>query len=139
MEKVFPPSDETYRDIYLSAVPDTLVWRDVLGFNELLTENYLRHPSYADYPVVGVSWTQAVQFCKWRTDRVNEKLLMDKGILNPLFENDSLEVIGKNHSIPIPILQIRITCLKETPLYTEKACLQNVKKMLTVDRSLDVM
>lgn len=97
MEKVFPPSDETYRDIYLSAVPDTLVWRDVLGFNELLTENYLRHPSYADYPVVGVSWTQAVQFCKWRTDRVNEKLLMDKGILNPLFENDSLEVIGKNH------------------------------------------
>ena len=97
MEKVFPPSDPNYRDIYLSALPDTLVWRDVLGNNELLTENYLRHPAYADYPVVGVSWLQANQYCKWRSDRVNEKLLMDKGVLNPLFEMDSLKVQGKDH------------------------------------------
>ena len=97
MEKVFPPSDENYKNIYQSAVPDTLVWRDVLGSNELLTENYLRHPSYADYPVVGVSWIQATQYCKWRSDRVNEKILMNKGILNPLFESDSLVVRGQNH------------------------------------------
>lgn len=97
MEKVFPPNDLNYKDIYLSAVPDTLVWRNVLGFNELLTENYLRHPAYADYPVVGVSWVQANQYCKWRTDRVNEKILMDKGVLNPLFRSDSLEVIGQNN------------------------------------------
>ncbi len=96
-EKVFPPSDENYKHIYQSAVPDTLVWRNVLGFNELLTENYLRHPSYADYPVVGVNWIQATQYCKWRTDRVNEKKLMDKGVLNSLFELDSLEVKGQNH------------------------------------------
>jgi hypothetical protein len=31
---------------------DTLVWRNRLGYNE--TNNYLRHPSYAEYPVVGV-------------------------------------------------------------------------------------
>lgn len=97
MEKVFPPSELNYKDIYQSAVPDTLVWRDVLGFNELLTENYLRHPSYAEYPVVGVSWIQATQYCKWRSDRVNEKILMDKGVLNPLFESDSLEVKGQNN------------------------------------------
>ncbi|MCF6167969.1 gliding motility lipoprotein GldJ [Lutibacter sp.] len=97
MEKVFPPNDLNYKDIYLSAVPDTLVWRNVLGFNELLTENYLRHPAYADYPVVGVSWVQANQYCKWRTDRVNEKILMEKGVLNPLFRSDSLEVIGQNN------------------------------------------
>ena len=97
MEKVFPPNNENYKDIYQSTVPDTLVWRDVLGFNELLTENYLRHPSYQDYPVVGVSWIQATQYCKWRSDRVNEKILMDKGILNPLFESDTLEVKGKNN------------------------------------------
>lgn len=97
MEKVFPPSDPNYKNIYLSALPDTLVWRDVLGNNELLTENYLRHPAYADYPVVGVSWLQANQYCKWRSDRVNEKLLMKKGILNPLFEMDSLKVEGKDH------------------------------------------
>lgn len=97
MEKVFPPNDPSYAHIYESAVPDTLVWRDVLGFNELLTENYLRHPGYADYPVIGVSWIQATQFCKWRTDRVNEKILMDKGILKPLFKLDSLEVKGQNN------------------------------------------
>jgi len=97
MERVFPPSDPNYRDIYLSAMPDTLVWRDILGFNELLTENYLRHPAYADYPVVGVSWQQATQYCKWRSDRVNEKILMDKGLLNPIYAMDSLDVRGKNH------------------------------------------
>jgi gliding motility-associated lipoprotein GldJ len=97
MEKVFPPNDPNYKDIYQSTVPDTLVWRDVLGFNELLTENYLRHPAYADYPVVGVSWLQATQYCKWRSDRVNEKILMDKGIINPLFSLDSLDVKGQNN------------------------------------------
>ncbi|WP_372746104.1 gliding motility lipoprotein GldJ [Lutibacter sp.] len=97
MEKVFPPSDPRYADIYQSAVPDTLVWRDVLGFNELLTENYLRHPAYADYPVVGVSWVQANQYCKWRTNMVNEKILMDKGVLNPLFKSDTLLIQGQNH------------------------------------------
>ncbi len=96
LERVFPPSDDTYRKIYQSALPDTLVWRNTLGFNELLTENYLRHPAYADYPVVGVSWIQATEYCKWRTDRVNEGILMKKGILNPLFEMDSLTVEGGN-------------------------------------------
>ncbi|UMB61814.1 gliding motility lipoprotein GldJ [Lutibacter sp. A80] len=97
MEKVFPPNDINYEHIYQSAVPDTLVWRDVLGFNELLTENYLRHPGYQDYPVIGVSWVQANQYCNWRTNRVNEKILMDKGVLKPLYDLDSLEVKGKDH------------------------------------------
>lgn len=96
LEKVFPPNDDNYRKIYQAALPDTLVWRDALGFNELLTETYLRHPSYADYPVVGVSWLQATEYCKWRTDRVNEKILMDRGVLKSLFEMDSVTVEGKN-------------------------------------------
>lgn len=96
LEKVYPPNDDSYRKIYQGALPDTLVWRDALGFNELLAESYLRHPSYSDYPVVGVSWRQATEYCKWRTDRVNEKILMDKGVLNPLFDMDSVKVEGKN-------------------------------------------
>ena len=51
-------------------LPDTLVWRNRLGYAEMMTENYLRHPGYAEYPVVGVSWIQAVEFANWRTDRV---------------------------------------------------------------------
>ena len=80
LKKVFPPSDENYRKIYEGAVPDTLVWRNRLGFNEVMTNNYLRHPAYAEYPVVGVSWIQAVEFSNWRTDRVNEMALETAGI-----------------------------------------------------------
>ena len=80
LKKVFPPSDENYRKIYEGAVPDTLVWRNRLGFNEVMTNNYLRHPAYAEYPVVGVSWLQAVEFSNWRTDRVNEMVLETNGI-----------------------------------------------------------
>ncbi|MEX0996234.1 MAG: gliding motility lipoprotein GldJ [Flavobacteriaceae bacterium] len=78
-KKVFPPENENYRLIYDGVLPDTLVWRNRLGFNETMTNNYLRHPAYADYPVVGVSWIQAVEFSKWRTDRVNEHILETEG------------------------------------------------------------
>ena len=75
LETVFPQSEPRYREIYRQALPDTLVWRNALGYVEELTTNYLRHPAYAEYPVVGVSWVQAVQYAEWRTDRVNEYLL----------------------------------------------------------------
>ena len=38
--------------------------------------------SYRDYPVVGVSWLQASDYCKWRTDRANEYILIREGILD---------------------------------------------------------
>ena len=80
IKQVFPPSEENYRRIYEGAVPDTLVWRNRLGYNEVMTNNYLRHPAYANYPVVGVSWLQAVEFSNWRSDRVNELILEEEGI-----------------------------------------------------------
>ncbi|SOC80686.1 protein involved in gliding motility GldJ [Salinimicrobium sediminis] len=79
LKRVYPPSEERYRNIYHGALPDTLVWRNRLGYNETMTNNYLRHPAYANYPVVGVSWIQAVEFSKWRTDRVNELRLEKEG------------------------------------------------------------
>ena len=77
----FPPSDDRFKNYYNGALPDTLVWRNRLGNTEDLVENYLRHPAYANYPVVGVSWIQATEFAKWRSDRYNEKILMDEGYL----------------------------------------------------------
>lgn len=77
----FPPSNSNYTDIYNGALPDTLVWRNRLGNTEDLVENYLRNPAYGQYPVVGVSWIQANEFAKWRSDRYNEKILMDEGYL----------------------------------------------------------
>ncbi|HBD25275.1 gliding motility lipoprotein GldJ [Flavobacterium sp.] len=81
VKTVFPPTEENYKHIYNGAIPDTLVWRNRLGYNETMTNNYLRHPAYADYPVVGVNWIQATEFSKWRTDRVNENILEREGYL----------------------------------------------------------
>jgi len=70
-----------YPEVYKRALPDTLVWRDRLAYNEPMVELYLRHPAYQQYPVVGVNWLQANDFCAWRTDRVNEQILIREGIL----------------------------------------------------------
>jgi len=64
------------------ALPDTLVWRTELAYNEPYVDYYFRYPAYNYYPVVGVTWEQAHDFCVWRSDRVNEKILIDKGYLN---------------------------------------------------------
>ncbi|GLR19357.1 SUMF1/EgtB/PvdO family nonheme iron enzyme [Portibacter lacus] len=74
---------QSYPAVWREALPDSLVWREELSFNEPFVETYFRHPSYDDYPVVGVSWKQAGKFAAWRTDRVNEMLLIERGILNP--------------------------------------------------------
>ena len=71
-----------YPEVYVRALPDTLVWRSPLGYNEPYVQYYFRHPSYNNYPVVGVNWLQANDYCLWRTDRVNEQILIDEGILN---------------------------------------------------------
>lgn len=73
--------DLSYPEVYKKCLPDTLVWRDKLGYNEPLVDQYLRHPAFKNYPVVGVSWQQATDYCAWRTDRVNERILINNGIL----------------------------------------------------------
>jgi formylglycine-generating enzyme required for sulfatase activity len=71
-----------YQEVYRKALPDTLCWRSPLSSMEHFVNYYLRHPAYRDYPVVGVSWIQANEYCKWRTDRVNEYILAREGILD---------------------------------------------------------
>lgn len=82
LKKVYPPENPKFKGIYNGALPDTLVWRNRLSYNEDLVINYLRHPAYSEFPVVGVSWIQANQYAKWRTNRVNEAILEREGFLS---------------------------------------------------------
>lgn len=59
---------------YWNALPDTTVWRKVLSYSESYVENYYRNPMFDDYPIIGISYEQAVNFCKWRTDKVRKML-----------------------------------------------------------------
>jgi formylglycine-generating enzyme required for sulfatase activity len=59
---------------YINALPDTMVW----GAESPYASHYYDHPSYQNYPVVGVSYEQAVAYCAWRSDRVNEMLFAKK-------------------------------------------------------------
>lgn len=69
------------RSEFLSTVsiqiyPDTLSWMHdyAYSFNEPYTNDYYSHTAYDDYPVVGISWKQAVAFTKWRTEQMNNFL-----------------------------------------------------------------
>ena len=82
LSRIFDPAEPSNQKIINAALPDTLVWRSELSYNEPYVEYYFRHPSFNNYPVVGVSWRQASDFCLWRTDRVNEGILLQKGYVN---------------------------------------------------------
>lgn len=83
-------------ELVTKVLPDTTVWREELAYNEPYVENYFRHPAFSFYPVVGVTWEQAMAYCQWRTDRVNELNLWRSGaiampdfsILQPLTEEE---------------------------------------------------
>lgn len=71
-----------YPEVVRSAQPDVLAWNDIASFRDAMSGNYFVHPAYVNYPVVGVTWDQANNYCSWRTDRVNEKILIDAKIIN---------------------------------------------------------
>ncbi|KAA6441383.1 SUMF1/EgtB/PvdO family nonheme iron enzyme [Dyadobacter flavalbus] len=63
---------DSSEEFYSKALPDTNVWFNELSFNDSYVTMYLRHPGFRLYPVVGVSWVQANDYCEWRTAAVSQ-------------------------------------------------------------------
>ena len=66
---------------FAASVPEGAVWITKAVFNNKscfmpYAQYYLRHPAYSNYPVVGVSEQQAIDYSKWRSDRVMEFILI---------------------------------------------------------------
>lgn len=85
-KKIYSQESSEYHKI----VPDTNVWLNPKLYNAPYKRYYLTHPAYRNFPLVGITNDQAQAFCKWRTDRVMEFILIKKGIFNP-FERQSEE------------------------------------------------
>jgi formylglycine-generating enzyme len=82
-EYMFYVRKDSSEEVYQSTLPDTTVWAQSLSFNDPYVDYYLRYPGFRFFPVVGVSWQQANDYCTWRTAKVNEKLAKDNDVEIP--------------------------------------------------------
>ena len=69
---------------YISMLPDTLVWREIINYCEPYVDYYFRHPAYKDYPLVGVSYEQVLAYCDWLEEKLND-----------LYSNDNKHPVQK--------------------------------------------
>ena len=63
--------EQKNEELLKSVLPDTLCWKSEYVSDEKYIDYYFRHPAYAEWPVVGVSYEQAVLFCDWLTKCYN--------------------------------------------------------------------
>lgn len=78
----YPDSNNKFISrVVINVYPDTLCWINDFNysFNESMTRNYFWHPAYNDYPVVGISYYQAISFLNWKTKQ-HQAELDKKGI-----------------------------------------------------------
>lgn len=87
---------DSSKEFYESALPDTTVWARDLAYNDPYVDHYLRYPGFRFFPVVGVSWLQAQDYCNWRTITVNLKLAEDAEL-----EDYAMAEGGGNQRIPL--------------------------------------
>jgi formylglycine-generating enzyme required for sulfatase activity len=59
---------------YKKSLSDTTVWDNMQPEQSI----YHNHPAFNNYHVVGITYEQAKDYCKWRTERVKETLAILK-------------------------------------------------------------
>ncbi len=93
-------SDEVY---WKNNLPDTTVWAKDLAFNDPYVAHYYRYPGFRFFPVVGVNWRQAVNYCRWRTDVVNNELAAEAGLLDPIASDGGDDAFAGAEDASAPI------------------------------------
>ncbi len=77
---------------YLAALPDTTVWQQEPindSIKNYLVSNYLRLERFHYFPVVGLDTAQINRYLEWKTDRLNEYILIREGIFEK--SNDAVD------------------------------------------------
>ncbi len=100
-----------FPNIYQQAQPrDTMsgIW---LQYNDPVLEEYFEHPAYQNYPVCGVSWLQVQSYLDWKTDRLNEAILIETDVI----EFDMRNIYGSENFNTEAYL-----CEQYDPRYTKK-------------------
>lgn len=69
VERVFGKNSREYQ----IALPDTSGWLQMACLKDYATD-YFRRVPYDFYPLVGISQQQALNYTKWRSDRVFERV-----------------------------------------------------------------
>ena len=64
----------------LKNLPDTSKWITANTYCEPFKKYYFRHPAYANYPVVNITYQNALNFCKWKTKELNNNKI-GKGVI----------------------------------------------------------
>lgn len=61
---------------YDACMADTNVWKNYAYADTVLTHHYWQHKAFDEYPVVGVTWEAANEFCRWMTRKAEENTLL---------------------------------------------------------------
>ncbi len=72
----------SYPEVIKDAMPkkyDNDTWSSL---NDPYLQSYLTHPAFAYYPVTNLTWEQIQNYLAWKTDRLNEGILIEKGFYN---------------------------------------------------------
>lgn len=72
-----------YKNMYSKAIPKSFSQNEFLKYNDKYIDDYFDNPAFANYPVTGVSWLQVQDYLLWKTDRINEYILIQEKLLYP--------------------------------------------------------
>ncbi|MFT5724766.1 MAG: hypothetical protein ACI9JN_001888 [Bacteroidia bacterium] len=81
LKNVFVDYPEIYEDAKIKYNKGSTTTR----FNDPSLVYHMEHPAFAYYPIVGATWHQIQSYMVWKTDRLNEDILIQTGLYNEDF------------------------------------------------------